>query len=644
MRPPFLEYLAENVVLFDGGMGTEIYARGVFVNRSYEELNLEDPTLVEAVHRDFIAAGADVVETNTFAANRPRLEPHGLADRIVEVNRQAVRLARSAAGARVYVAGSIGPLGIRLEPWGPTTVGEAESIFAEQVQALVDEGVDLLTVETFSDLVEIQAAIAACRRVAGALPLVAMMTVDEEGRTPEGVPIDWIGQKLDGAGADVIGVNCSVGPAPMLTALEDLAAASSKPLAALPNAGMPRQVEGRSLYLSTPTYMAQYARRFADTGARIVGGCCGTTPEHIAEMRQAIGRVAPREARTRVTVSAPDVSTPIEPLAQMSRSKLARKIHNGRFLTMIEVRPPHGLDVSEILERVDGIAAAGVDAVMVPDNPRSSARLSPLALARLIDESSAVRSAGLEPVLQYSCRDRNLLGMHADLLGAHALGLRNLMLVTGQQPRVGESVWSTTVFDVDAIGLTNVVHRLNCGLDVGDRRIGRPTQFLTLVGVAPGAPDRKEEIRRLQWKVDAGADVILTSPIFDVDALLSFLEAIADLRLPVIATLWPPTSLRDVEYLAEEVPGVDVPKDVVEAMREGEAEGRAIDVSLEITTDLLERLRPHVEGVMIEGPLSKSPRALDLLAAVIGTDVIHRRDFPGRPGIMQEPHGETRQE
>lgn len=628
---PFLEYLAERVVLFDGGNGTELYRRGVFLNRCYEELNLTRPELVQEVHRAFLAAGAGAVETNTFGATRPRLEPHGLGERVREINREGARIARLAASGQAFVGGAIGPLGIRLEPWGPITFAEAVELFSEQVQGLLEGGVDLFVVETFSDLLEIQAAIGAARQ-AGDFPVIAMMTVNEEGRTPEGVPPDWLGRKVEGAGAEVVGVNCSVGPAPMLSVIEAMAATCSRPLAAMPNAGIPRSIEGRMHYLTSPPYMARYARRFVEAGARVVGGCCGVTPEHIRAMREALAD------DTRALIPGPAPATIVEapaaaPLSPAEKSRLAGLVAGGTFVTLLEVPPPRGADTALVLDQARAAREAGVDALLVPDDPRVTTRMSPLAVGALLAARHADEHTP-EPVLQYACRDRRLLGMQSDLLGAHALGIRNLVLVTGRAPRPGESSWAGPPFEVDAIGLTNEAFRLNRGLDVGGNPLGTPTAFFHGASATTGAYNREEEIHRLEWKVDAGAEFLVLGPVFDPSQLVEFLARIAGIRVPVIVEIRPPAAHREAEYLRHEVPGVEVPESILERLAGASAE-EAKSHGLAIARDLLEGVFPLVEGVLFSGSLAKDPLAPACLAPYAGRGVAERRSFPGRPGMKK---------
>ncbi len=640
--PPLAERLEQGVLLFDGGIGTEIYGRGVFLNVCYEELNLERPELVEEVHRAFLQAGADALETNTFGASAARLEAHGLAAKMREINLAAVRVARRAAGGAAYVVGAVGPLGIRLEPWGPTSVDEAVALFRQQIEVLVEGGVDLISFETFSDLVEIQAAIRAAREVDRSVPILAMMTVDEEGRTPEGVPPEWLGRKLEETDADVIGVNCSVGPASMLSVVEAMAAVTCRPLAAMPNAGIPRAVDGRMHYLTSPAYMARYVRRFVRAGARVVGGCCGVTPDHTRAMRSVLGGgETDQRARPRVVVPAPR-GTPHPAVPLRERSRLARKVADGRFVTIVEAPPPRGYDAGRVLENVGRLAAAGVDAVLVPDDPRATLRMSPLSLALLILELTGSLSPArdaLEPLLQYSCRDRTLLGMQSDLLGAHALGVRNVMPITGNAPRPGEPVWSTAVFDVDAIGLTNVIARLNQGLDVGDTPIGGQTRFFPAANATVGAPNLDEEIDRFWWKVDAGSEFALGTPVFSREALERFLERIAAFRVPFAVGIWPVADLREAEQLAGEVPGIDVPPAVLERLARYDQPADQARVGLEIAREVLEEVTPLVEGVFVAGP-HDAERVLELLEGAIASEVTERREFPGRPGIRSGRAGD----
>ena len=606
-RIPFRELLTRpDVVLFDGAMGTMLYSKGVFLNRCYDELVLSQPELVKEVHLEYVRAGAQILETNTFGANRPKLAAYGLADQVVAINRAAAEIARQAAGEGRYVAGSIGPLGLRLEPYGPTSFAEARQLFAEQARALADGGVDLFVLETFSDILEIQQALQAVREVCD-LPIVAQMTVGEDLQTAYGASPEVVADALDRWGADVIGLNCSVGPAKLLEAIERIESRTDRPLSVQPNAGLPREVDGRKIYLSSPDYFGTYARRLAQAGVRFIGGCCGSTPEHIAKMHDALRATAP--GRAVVVQRAPEQAPPdvaVVPLAE--RSRLAARIAAGQFVTSVEIVPPRGCDPARMLEGVRILRDAGVDAVNVPDGPRAQSRMGAIATALLIERE------GIEAVVHYTCRDRNLLGMMSDLLGAAALGLHNLLLVTGDPPKMGPYPSATAVFDIDSIGLTNMVTRLNMGLDIGGNPIGPPTSFLVGVGVNPGAVDLDQELRHLEWKVEAGAQFAITQPVFDPGQLESFLERIEGLRIPVVAGIWPLVSLRNAEFMANEVPGVIVPPGLIERMKQDGREAQ-LHEGLAIAREMLERVGPYVQGVQVSAPFGRVELALEVLAA-----------------------------
>jgi len=595
---PFLEAIDERVLVCDGAMGTMLYQKGVFINRCFDALNLTQPDVVSDVHQDYVRAGADVVETNTFGANRVKLRAFGLSDRIRDINTEGARLARKAAGGRAYVAGAIGPLGIRIEPWGKTGVDEAEAWFREQAQALADGGVDLFVLETFRDLNEIGAAIAAVRSV-GSLPIVAQMTIEEDGNSLDGAPPEQFAPELERRGADVVGVNCSIGPAPMLETIERLAQATRARLSAQPNAGKPRDIEGRNIYLSSPEYMASYARRFVARGVRLVGGCCGTTPEHIRQIKLAVKALAPsvareaaaqRPAASEVALPVVEASPPAMPRGD--KSELANALVSKRFATLVSLLPPKGYASDEAIGRARRLKIRGVDVVTVPD--ARGARLSALSLAVLVQQR-----AGIEAVLEYSCRDRNLLGMQSDLLGAHAMGVRNLLIITGDARSVGDYPDATAVFDVDSIGLTNVVARLNSGVDVGGQPIGAPTAFHIGVMVNAGAESLDAEIRRFEYKVEAGAEFAITRPIFDVRAFEQFHKRIEAARIPLLLGLRPFESVLNAEFLANEVPGVTVPDSVLERMRRADGADAAAAEGIAIARDVGRELKGLVQGVHV---------------------------------------------
>ena len=597
------------VHLFDGAMGTMLYARGVFINVCYDELALKAADLVRDIHRDYVKAGAEILETNTFGANPVKLGHYGLAEDTAAINRRAAELAREAAGSRALVAGAIGPLGVRLEPFGETSRVDAFELFKRQAQALLEGGVHGFVLETFSDLDEIREALRAVRAVCD-LPVFAQMTIQEDGATAYGSDPESLARALDEAGADVIGLNCSVGPQGVLEAIERMAQVTSRPLSAQPNAGLPRQVGDRKMYMASPEYTGEYAKRLVEAGARFVGGCCGTTPEHIKTMAAYVQSVSPRQV---IAVSAEPVVAPtgVEPVPLAERSRWGRKLAAGAFLTTVEIVPPRGVDPAAMLAGARQLMDAGVDAINVPDGPRAQSRMGALMSALLIE-----REVGIETVIHYCCRDRNLLSMLSDLLGAAAHRLRNLLVITGDPPKMGPYPEATGVFDIDAIGLTNLVHRLNHGLDPGGNPIGAPTAFVIGVGVNPVAVDPARELKRFEWKVDAGADFAITQPVFDPEQLERFLDRAAGFRIPVVAGIWPLISLRNAEFLANEVPGVSVPAEVIARMRRAQERGKdaALAEGVAIAREMLERIRPAVQGVQVSAPFGRIGVALDVLA------------------------------
>ncbi|MGZ8780085.1 MAG: bifunctional homocysteine S-methyltransferase/methylenetetrahydrofolate reductase [Thermoanaerobaculia bacterium] len=606
----FIQAIAdEHVYLFDGAMGTMLYSKGVFINKCYDELNLRNPEIVLEVHRQYVKAGAEILETNTYGANRVKLRGFGIEDELRDINMRAAEIARKAAGDSVYVAGAIGPLGIRIEPYGPTALDEAREIFREQAVALNDAGVDLFVCETFSNISEIEQAIAAIRDVCS-LPVVAQMTIGTDGRTIFGDVPRTFAQRLDRAGADVIGINCSVGPDLMLDAIEEIAAVTAKKISCQPNAGLPRDVNGRQMYMASPEYFSKYAKRLIHKGVKFIGGCCGTTPEHVKMMADAVRPLSPR--RTFVIIERErksDKAAGVEPSPMETRSNWGRKIANGEFVTTIEIVPPKGPNADAMLKSVESIKAAGVDGVNVPDGPRAQNRMGAIAVAVLLQQR-----IGIEAVLHYCCRDRNLLGMHSDLLGCAALGLRNLLLITGDPPKMGPYPEATAVFDIDSIGLTNMVNLMNHGLDLGGNPFGEPTRFTIGVGVNPGHLDLDYELKRLDWKVKAGAEYAITQPVFDVRQLEHFLGRIEHLKLPVVAGIWPLLSYRNAQFMNNEVPGVSVPDEVMERMRlaSGRSKEHALHEGVTIARETLARVRGRVAGVQVSAPLGRVDLALQV--------------------------------
>jgi homocysteine S-methyltransferase len=614
-KPSFLEAIEQRVLVCDGAMGTMLYAKGIFLNRSFDELNVTRPELVGEVHHAYVRAGADVIETNTFGANRIKLGAFGLADEVAAINLQGARIARQSGRDGVYVAGAIGPLGIRIEPWGKTGVDEAEEFFREQARALLEGGVDLFVLETFRDNNEIGAAIRAVRSLCD-LPIVAQVTTEDDGNSLDGAAPEAFVPVLERLGAQVVGLNCSVGPAAMLETIERMAHVATVKLSAQPNAGRPREIEGRNIYLCSPEYMASYARRFINNGVRLVGGCCGTTPEHIREIKIAVRALdsggASVTSRRSGPGRGPAAATPlVEPIPRGEKSRMANGLTRGAFVVSVELVPPRGFRADALVERARQLRIHGVDLVNIPDGPRATARMSALSAAVLVQQQ-----AGVETILHFACRDRNLLGMQSDLLGAHSMGVRNVLLITGDPPQIGDYPDATAVGDVDSIGLTNMVTHLNRGSDVGGQGIGAPTAFHVGVAVNPAALDPDEELRRFEYKVKAGAEFAITQLVFDAAELARFLRRIDSFRIPVVAAIAPLESLRHTEFMANEIPGVRVPDSIVERMRQADAAGRAAAEGLSIAREIAAEIRPLVQGVQISAVGESIENALGVMDAV----------------------------
>jgi methionine synthase / methylenetetrahydrofolate reductase(NADPH) len=610
----FREKLTDHVFVADGAMGTVLYSKGIFINRSYDELNLSAPAVVKEVHEEYVRAGAEIIETNTFGANRPRLAAFGLAEKLFAINQAGVNLAREAAQGGPYVAGAMGPLGVRIEPLGPTSFAEARAIFREQAEALVEAGVDLLILETFYELSEVREAIYAAREAAGPeMVIVAHVTIDDTGNLRDGAAPETFTPRLDEWPVDVIGLNCSTGPKVTFETIERMSRLTNKPLSAMPNAGLPVSVDGRNMYLCSPEYMSQYARRFLWAGVRIVGGCCGTTAEHIKAIRSEVRSLHPGQRSLKVTVEAPEAVAQALPAALLAeKSKLGAKLAAGKFVAFVEILPPRGVDASKEIAGAKLCAAHGIDCINVPDGPRASARMSAQVTCQLFQEQ-----AGIEAVLHFCCRDRNILGIQSELLGAHAAGVRNLICITGDPPRMGTYPDATAVFDVDAIGLTNIVNNLNHGLDIGGNPMGSRTALALGVGANPGALNLDQEIRRFEWKVQAGAEYAVTQPVFDLDLLEAFLRRTGHVHIPVIAGIWPLTSFRNAEFMVNEL-RVPVPEEYMERMRRADGAEAARQEGIAIAREMVRRVGPMVQGVQLSAPFGRYAMAIEVAEAIEG--------------------------
>ncbi len=612
----FRKKLASKIVIADGAMGTMLYAKGIFINRCFDELNLSAAPLVKEIHQEYVRSGAEVIETNTFGGNRVRLAGFGFAEKLTAINEAGVRLAREAAADKAFVAGAMGPLGTQIEPLGPMSFSEARSVFREQADALVKAGVDLIVLETFFNLDELREAIFAAREAAGPeMVIVAQVTVNDDGTLRDGASTETFTRSLHDWPVDVIGVNCSAGPKVVLETLEKMLAFSNKPMSAMPNAGLPATVEGRNIYLCSPEYMAQYARRFLQAGVRMIGGCCGTTPEHIKQIGGEVRSLNPLQQHhgpVQVTVEEPGKPAvkklPKVPVAE--KSELGRKLATGKFVAFVEILPPRGVDPAKEVAGARLCKEHGIDCINVPDGPRASARLSAQVTCQLIQQQ-----AGIEAVLHFCCRDRNILSIQSELLGAHATGVRNLICITGDPPRMGTYPDASAVFDVDSIGLTNVANNLNQGLDIGGNPTGSQTALLIGVGANPGALNMDEELRRFAWKVDAGAEYVVTQPVFDLDLLEKFLRNTEQYKLPIIAGIWPLTSYRNAEFMVNEL-RVPVPRDYMERMRRTESAEKARAEGVAIGQEMTAQARRMVQGVQLSAPFGRYEMAIEVAQAL----------------------------
>lgn len=594
----FSRRLAEAPLLCDGATGTLLYARGVPLDACFDVLNVHQPMLVQSVHADYIAAGADCIETNTFGANRFKLAVHGLASEVRSINLRGARLARDAresAGRDVFVLGSMGPLGKYLAPLGTVTAEEARAAFREQAEALLEGGVDAFIVETFSDLAEIALAVEAIRSITD-LPIVAQMAFTEDLVTFTGRPAAEVARVLRGLGVDALGANCSVGSSTLFEVLEQMVGeAGGVPLSIQPNAGLPSRIGERLMYLSSPAYMAEYAGRMIDAGARMVGGCCGTTPQHIAAMREVLDRKAPvrrRAAPAPVTVRVRERLEDAGVRTSPPPTVLARKLAAGEFVITVELDPPRGHNVDKLIQGAKLLRERGVEIVDINDGSLGRVRMAVLPTALLVREA-----AGLDVNMHFTCRDRNLMGIQADLLGAHALGIRNILAMTGDPPRTGDYVNATAVFDVDAIGLLETIRRMNEGQDATGNSIGEPTAFCAGAALDPAAHDQAREIERLRRKVEAGARWVQTQPVYDLEVLDRFLERAGGAPVPVIVGVLPLHSFRHAEFLHNEVPGITIPDRVRARLRD--AGDGALRAGIEMAQRLVQEIRRRHAGVYL---------------------------------------------
>ncbi len=599
-----------SLLVFDGAMGSLLYERGIFVTQNFEQLNVSRPEVVRKIHEDYVAAGAQVIETNTFGANCFRLDRHGLGDQVHAYNLAGARLARGAAGDDVWVAGSVGPSGLVPGVATQAELDRAFLTFTEQAAALVEGGADLLVLETFRHLEEIRIALAAARKVSEGTPIIASMAFDPGETVADGSTPEHVAATLRDWGADAIGVNCCDGPQIAVSITERMRGAGL-PLCVQPNAGLPRTVDGRLLYMATPEYFDVFARRTIQLGATMIGGCCGTTPEHVRWMAKSGRMLGDRLAdMTRVsTVTAAQAVPLLQPTPLAERSAFAAKVAAGKFVVSVEVNPAPGLDPSRALEGAKMLLDSGVDIVNVADAPRAMARMSNIAFCSLLLERYRI-----QPILHVCGRDRNLLGQMAHLLGAHAIGIRNLVIITGDPPKVGDYPEATAVYDLDAIGLLQMASNMNRGVDPAGKPLpGGKTAFLLATGLEPGAADLDKEIHRLERKKEAGAELVMTQPIFQTELLETVLRRIEHLELPVLVGVLPLVSYKNAEFLHNEVPGMQIPEAIRERMRKTPGGEAARQEGVKIAREMLFAVRDRVQGAYLMPPLGRYELALQVL-------------------------------
>ena len=608
----FRRALEKGALVADGAMGTMLYDRGVFINRCFDELNISQPSLVKEVHEAYIKAGAEILESNTFGGNRVRLAAFGMAEKLLEINQAGVRIAREAAKEKGYVAGAMGPIGVRIEPLGSISFIETRDIFREHALALVNAGIDLIVLETFGRLDELREAVLAVREVAGSdMVIVAQVTIDDHGHMLDGTDTETFTRTLNDLPTDVIGLNCSVGPKVALETIEKMNHFSRKPFSAMPNAGYPVTVEGRKIYLCSPEYMSQYARRFLMSGVKLIGGCCGTTPEHIKLLKSEVRSLNPMQRDISVTVEMPAVKQKAMTKVPMEeKSALGAKLAAKKFVTFVEILPPRGVDPTKEVAGAKLCKANGIDVINVPDGPRASARMSAQVTCKIFQDE-----AGIESVLHFCCRDRNILGIQSELLGAHFSGVKNLICITGDPPRMGTYPDATAVFDVDAIGLCNIVNNLNHGLDIGGNPMGSQTSLVLGVGANPGAINLDEEIHRFERKVAGGAEYVVTQPVFDLKLLEVFLKRIEHVRIPVVCGIWPLTSYRNAEFMVNEL-RVPVPEHYMQRMLKADDAEKARAEGVEIAREMVRQVRPMVDGVQLSAPFGRYQMAIDVAEAI----------------------------
>ncbi len=608
MRKKYLDRIKDGIILFDGAMGTMLYEDGIPLSSCFEEVCLSSPDMVKSIHMRYIEAGAQVIETNSFGANPVKLKSYQLEEKTEEINRAAVRIAREAAGDEVYVAGSVGPLGQRLVPFGKIEKKEAENAFEVQISALIEEKVDLLLFETFRDIEELLLAVRVAGRIDPSMPVQAQFTIGPLNEEEYRKEAPSLARRLDREEAvDVIGINCAVGPDHLLEILMAVKPHIKKPVSVMPNAGLPREIDNRNMYLASPSYFGNYALKFFEAGAGAIGGCCGTTPEHIRKAGQMVLSLGKAAAGKGSSFQEVPVQEKKEiPLAE--RSALGRALAEGSWITTVELIPPIGTDLARIIERSSELRKKGILGINLPDGPRASSRISVAITAIEIE-----RKAGIETIPHICCRDKNLIGIQAELLGSHAAGLRNLLIITGDPPKVGNYPDVTGVFDVDSIGLITLAKRLNRGIDLGGRELSGQTSFVIGAGANPASTGLEREIERCFLKAEAGADFFISQPVFDSEILLDFIERIRGTNIPLMAGIWPLASYRNALFLNNEVPGVSIPEHIMKRMEKTGTKEEAVREGILIAREILESVRSAVCGVQVSPPFGVIQTAVDVI-------------------------------
>ncbi len=612
MKKPFRERLKDGVIVCDGAMGTllELY--------EYEETppeihNIKNPDIVERAHREYIQSGAEIIETNTFSANRMRLEAYHLADKFNEINRSAVEIAKRAAGEDVYVAGAVGPTGKLLAPLGKTKISDIKKVFKEQIEVLVRGGVDLLILETFLDLNELDAAIDAAKEVSSDIPIIAQKTFSEDGAIlASDFPLEVV-RHIKSKGVDVVGSNCTVGPQRMYGIIKSMYS-EDLILSAQPAAGIPTLVDGKSIYHATPEYLATYAKQLVEAGVTIIGACCGSTPSHIRAIAEAVRgvkferREGSQPSTAVRTVKKKDAANKVEAAEKPSmRSEFSKKI-GKKFITTLELDIPRGLDISSVIEGARFCRENGFDAVHITDGARARIRMSSIAISKIIQQE-----IGIEAITHLATRDRNMIGLQAELLGAHALGLRNILVITGDPSKIGDLPQAKSVFDVDSIGLIKIIKNMNCGRDSAGNPIGEATSFLIACAANPSADKFDYEMERLGHKIESGADVVVTQPVYEVGIFERFIKAIEPFHIPVVIGILPLRSHKHAEFLHHEIPGINIPENVRERMfRAGES---AAQTGIDISAEFLREIKSSVAGAYLLPPFKKYEVAVRVLEA-----------------------------